>query len=239
MLIWSKNFWAKDAWPVAPANWDEGRWEYVEVDGERVRHGWADVDYHVDLGCGRLKKGRIGIDHRPDPGVNVVMDLNRVGYRGAVKGLPHAPGGDAVPVPASDVRGEGQRLPFSTSSIESIVSHHCLEHIGDGFMALMDDVYRVLEPGGLLYAITPLFPSRVAVDDPTHRRYFMEQTWGSFCGTPGDEPENCWLAGFSTPYTQCRFEQVDLFATPLPDTTEGVWGPGGVRELRVVLRARK
>lgn len=204
----------KDSWPERQLNWDDGTWQEVWTDGtnsERMRHTpWCDVDYHVDLGCGTVKKGRIGIDHVMGFGVDRVVDLNR------------AP------------------LPFPDSSVESIITHHCLEHIGDGFVALVDEIYRVLQPGGLLYAITPLFPARNAVDDPTHCRYFTEETWRSFCGHLGDEnnPTGCWLDSFSVPYTQARFEMLEQHADPL-SSPEKRWGPDDVRELRVVLSARK
>lgn len=163
------------------------------------------VDFHVDLGCGRLKKGRIGIDRFPDPGVNVVMDLDPV---------------DRRPV-----------LPFDDSTIESIISHHCLEHVGYSFIPLVDEVYRVLKPGGLFRAIVPLFPSRPAVEDADHKRYFMTDTWKAFCG----DPENHWHEGFATPYTAARFRMLDETWTPLADGD--VWEQ--FREIRVAMEAVK
>ncbi len=224
------------------------------------------IDFHVDLGCGKLPKGRIGIDRNPAEGVDLVMDLDPV----RTYGIPPEPGRpgwemsershgrSAVLVmhsrsPQGEARtleyahpesefydfGHGSgRLPFESSSIKSIISHHCLEHVGNGFMALIDEVYRVLEPGGILRAITPLFPSRSAVEDPDHRRYFMTGTWDSFCGTPGDTPTNCWLASFSVPYTKARFELVDKDFTP-PVSPAEQWGPSDCRELRVALKAMK
>jgi trans-aconitate methyltransferase len=42
---------------------------------ERGDDEYDRIDYHVDLGCGTLKKGRIGIDRFPAQGVNVVMNF--------------------------------------------------------------------------------------------------------------------------------------------------------------------
>lgn len=220
--------WSYDAW-------DSGE-PYDYGGASRGHTQWDSIDYHVDLGCGKLKKGRIGIDHKAAPGVNIVCDLNTL----LVYSTARAPGEDApslvAPPGSLPVRMRG--LPFEDNSIESIVSHHFLEHMGDGFIPLIDEVYRVLKPDGIFRAVTPLFPSTSAVEDATHCRYFMDRTWDAFCGTPGEEPNNCWLASFSVPYTKARFnmEHKDVTApTPIHEQ----WGPNDAREIRVAMRAMK
>lgn len=182
---------------------------------DRSDSEWDALDFDLDLGCGKLKKGRIGIDRYPAPGVDIVMDLDR-----------------------ADVR-----LPIPDSSIASIISHHALEHVTN-LIPLVDECYRVLEPGGILRAITPLFPSWNAVSDPDHKRMFLADleggpgTWDSFSGTPGDTPQNCWMGSFAVPYTRARFERVDQVAQPRVGSSEW-WTPRDVRELRVALKAMK
>lgn len=228
--------WSYDAWPSGePYNWGgAGRGDTV----------WAARDYHVDLGCGTLKKGRIGIDHFGAPGVNIIMDLDRL----AVFSTAAAPGEDA-PIPEEvEYRGENLgygsiskgSLPFADASIESIITHHCLEHIGEGFLPLMNEVYRVMKPGGILYAITPLFPSHAAVADPDHKRYFMLETWLGFCGHLGDEanPSGSWLDAFSVPYTKARFKMVHSDHTA-PTEPSKQWTVEDTRELRVALECVK
>lgn len=226
-----------DAWPSgAPYDWSPA------VAGDNP---FDNIDFHVDLGCGTLKKGRIGIDRHAAPGVNIVMDLDPL----ALLGLPTSPGEDAteggnlrqLDTELIQVNGKYTRrgagcLPFDTSSIQSIISHHALEHIGEGFIPLIDEVYRVLQPGGIFRAITPLFPSRTAVEDPDHCRYFMEGTWETFQGQPG--PGGHWHEAFSVPYTQARFSIVDKQVTPV---TGDVWeqGDSGAREIRIAMRAVK
>lgn len=229
--------WSYESWPSGePYDWGSGG-------AARGISTYAARDFHVDLGCGTVKKGRIGVDRYAAPGVNVIMDLNT----GSVFGTADEPGADAIPQVAKDARGVDMAevswrkgLPFEDGSIESIVSHHCFEHIGDGFLALIDDIYRVLKPGGLLYAITPLFPSTSAVADPDHRRYFMEDTWTAFHGHLGseDNPTGSWLDSFSVPYTRARFKELDKDMSP-PTAPADQWTTRDAREIRVALEAVK
>lgn len=257
--------WSFDAWPAIEPKWHPG---------SHRADPWDTMEFHVDLGCGTVKKGRIGIDRYPAPGVNVVMDLDdgRVfavspepgraaaewlenGWRYRTPGRKYSgePGDqtldylDYPDIPTGwtgtgwdYASGRSQPytircgLPFEDSSIESIITHHALEHIGEGFLPLMDDIYRVLKPGGILRAIVPLFPSYAAVSDPDHCRYFMEGTFDSLCGTP----DNCWLSSFSVPYAKARFEKLDEDMTARVEP-EKHWTREDAREMRVALKACK
>lgn len=209
-----------DAWPSGePYEWLGGRHDRPD----------DQLDFHCDLACGTVKKGRIGVDRYPAPGVNVIADLDRL----ETYAVARAPGKDAV-LQHTALRLVLQGLPFPDSSIESIISNHSLEHIGDGFIALMDECYRVLKPGAPFRIVTPLFPSTSAVEDPDHRRYFMDGTLDAFCGTP----DNHWAEAFSIPYTKARFECTDKDVSP-PTPPELRWTPEDRREMRTTLRARK
>lgn len=162
------------------------------------------IDFHVDLGCGRSKKGRFGIDRFADEGVNWLQDLDR-----------------------------HPELPFADNSIKSIITHHFMEHLSAGFLSLMDECHRVLEPGGLFRIIVPLFPSYAAVSDPDHKRYFLMQTFDTFCGAPDGSH---WMESFSTPYTNCRFEKLDEDITARSSDPRLWWTPEDSREMRVALR---
>jgi SAM-dependent methyltransferase len=214
--------YAYDAWPTGePYEWGGT---------QRGDSPFDLVDHALDLGCGRVKKGRIGVDHFAAPGVDVVIDLDKLT-------MPTNEGMLDYPEAWAPVG----RLPFADSSIESAVSHHCLEHVGTGFLRLMDEMYRVLKPGAVFRVIVPLFPSWAAVSDPDHKRYFMANeeggagTFDSFCGTP----TNCWLDSFSVPYTRARFERVDQVATPRIAEPSKHWTARDVRELRVALKVIK
>ena len=68
----------------------------------------------VDLGCGTVKKGRIGVDRFPAPGVNVVCDLESL----ETYAVAATAGEDAQP---REGQGPLQRgsLPFASGSIRS------------------------------------------------------------------------------------------------------------------------
>lgn len=61
-------------------------------------------------------------------------------------------------------------LPFDTSSISEVKAHHILEHIGDGFIPLMKELYRVMAHGALLDIVVPHHNHDIFHDDPTHKR---------------------------------------------------------------------
>lgn len=74
-----------------------------------------------------------------------------------------------------DVVGE---LPFESNFFSSVSAYDVLEHIPrwtyvDGkvtfaFVNFMNEIYRILRPGGFFYAVTPSFPASEAFTDPTH-----------------------------------------------------------------------
>lgn len=218
-------------------------WEYdklqplsMPVDWTPAHRGdrpWDQLEFHLDLGCGTVPKARLGIDRFPAPGVDLVIDLNRL--------IPAevSPGGwDRRTIEHYKAMGIDApallepRLPFPDNSIESIISHHCLEHIGDGFVHLMDECYRIIKPGGVFRIIVPLFPSQSAVADPDHKRYFMEGTFETFCGAPDGQH---WMESFSVPYTKCRFEMVNEDISP-PAEPGMMFSRNDSREMRVTLR---
>lgn len=229
---------------MSDPNW----WHYENLES-RVPCDWSpatrgdreydQLDFHLDLGAGTVPKARLGIDRFYAPGVDLLIDLERLQPFKA----PHdAPAEHDLIARRTFEQFRNYRdgdsnwrvpgLPFPADSIESIISHHCLEHVGEGFIRLMDECHRVLKPGGIFRIIVPLFPSHTAVADPDHKRYFLEGVFETFCGTrDGDH----WMESFSVPYTKCRFEMVDEdISPPTPEIDQ--WTPRDRREMRVALR---
>lgn len=223
-------------------------WEYDELksgepyDWSHAAQGdnpFDNIDFHLDIGMGTLKKGRLGIDRHLAPGVDLVMDLETLepaeltpdeGFRHqkTIDLFHHLYSLDKLPV------GKAV-LPFPTDSIKSIISHHCMEHLLFGFVPLIDECYRILEPGGVLRIITPLFPSRTAVEDPDHKRWIMAGTFDTFVGSADGSH---WHEAFSVPYTGARFEMAnkDITVHDPPLALDELWGESDAREIRVALR---
>ena len=80
---------------------------------------------------------------------------------------------------APDVRANVEKLPFKDKTCKIIRACHVLEHVND-IVATMNECERVLEEDGLMQIIVPHFPSTGAIADPTHKRFFLVDTFGYF-----------------------------------------------------------
>lgn len=155
-------------------------------------------DRHLDLGCGKRPRnpyGRSelhGIDVRPAP--------DGVDFQHRVANLTLEP------------------IPYGDESFGSVSAYDFIEHIprilpapdGHGtvfpFIRLMNEIWRVLVPGGRLYALTPAFPHAEAFTDPTHVNIITEGTHEYFCG---DAPLGR-MYGFNGHFRLLRCEWVDI-----------------------------
>ncbi len=139
---------------------------------------------HLDLGCGAKPRNPYGRD--------------------ALFGIDLA--GDASgPIRRANLALEP--IPFDDDSFDSVSAYDFFEHVprvlttADGratrfpFVELMNEVWRVLKPGGWLYASTPVYPHPAAFQDPTHvnvltagsHSYFVRpQRAASIYGFEGD-----------------------------------------------------
>ena len=131
---------------------------------------------HLDLGCGATPRNPYGSDELHGVDIAASVDpAKRITIRAANLSLE--------PIPAPD------------GHFDSVSAYDFFEHVprvlptADGtgtrfpFIELMNEVWRVLRPGGLLYAQTPAFPHPAAFQDPTHvniltddsHRYFVSE----------------------------------------------------------------
>jgi predicted SAM-dependent methyltransferase len=86
--------------------------------------------------------------------------------------------------------------PFESNSVEELHASHFLEHVparevtksdlagadqhylgADMLFALMDECYRILKPECWMHIVVPSGRSNRAFWDPTHRRFFMQETF--------------------------------------------------------------
>jgi SAM-dependent methyltransferase len=90
--------------------------------------------------------------------------------------------------------------PWADDSIAEIKMYDVLEHLDD-FMKAMEEISRVLAPGGRCHISVPYWNSWCAHADPTHKRGFHEITFRFF------DPESvyCQVRPY---YTRARFKVV-------------------------------
>ena len=120
----------------------------------------------LNLGSGkRPKEGYINIDIHSFPEVDIVADITK-------------------------------GLPMEDSSVDYVYSEDWLEHLPpESKIPVMNEIWRVLKPGGIFLSHTPIYPYASAFRDPTHINiltvetfplYFDDQTrWGSIYGFTG------------------------------------------------------
>lgn len=65
---------------------------------------------------------------------------------------------------------EKDLLPFEDNSVEVVVAHHILEHLGEGYFHTLKELYRVCVPGAVIDIRVPHHRCDFFFDDPTHRR---------------------------------------------------------------------
>lgn len=61
-------------------------------------------------------------------------------------------------------------LPFPDSSVDKVIAHHILEHLGEGYFHLIKELYRVCKNGALIDIRVPHHGHEVFFNDPTHKR---------------------------------------------------------------------
>ncbi len=82
------------------------------------------------------------------------------------------------------VQADGARLPFRDASFDIVFSHGCLEHVAD-LEGLFAEMFRVLRPGGLLYAESEKF---WAARDGSHLYDVFPAPWAHLLA----DPETLW-----------------------------------------------
>jgi len=66
--------------------------------------------------------------------------------------------------------------PIESDSAEDIVCNHYIEHTSD-LIKFMDEVYRILKPGGRIKVVAPYYTSVRCWQDPTHKHAISEATF--------------------------------------------------------------
>ena len=132
---------------------------------------------HLDLGCGTTPQNPYGREHLF--GLDVRDDAQDILAKREI-----------VMCKANLIF---EPIPFEDNFFSSISAIDFLEHIPRQicignfqeaiypFIRLMNEIWRVLEPGGTLLAVTPAYPSPLTFADPTHVNHIAEGTHRYFC----------------------------------------------------------
>ncbi|MGH2750667.1 MAG: class I SAM-dependent methyltransferase [Actinomycetota bacterium] len=124
----------------------------------------------LDVGCGR---GRHSFEAMVR-GLDVVpFDLDEIALSHTERTARDLRATGLIPkgVLGGCTRGDAHRLPFSDGVFERVIASEVLEHIEED-AAVIDEIFRVLKPGGSAVVTVPRFwPERVcwALSDEYHR----------------------------------------------------------------------
>jgi hypothetical protein len=69
-----------------------------------------------------------------------------------------------------------QGIPLPDDCVDGVYANHSLEHIGH-LDLLMQEIYRVCRAGASVTVRVPYYTSIGAFKDPTHKRFFTEETF--------------------------------------------------------------
>lgn len=69
--------------------------------------------------------------------------------------------------------------PFEKDSVDEILMDNVLEHLDD-LIGVLEELYRILKPGGVIKINVPYAKSDGAFKDPTHKHFFTEKTFQYF-----------------------------------------------------------
>lgn len=155
----------------------------------------APKDLRLDLAAGqRPTEGFLGVDAKPGPGIDYVVDLFQAGW------------------------------PWPDNSVAEVVCNHFVEHIPhyrpeyqgvDGWWVFFNELYRVCQPDAKLTFTHPFVWNDRAFWDPTHTRYIHSVTWHYL--------SRAWreMQGLGHYDATCDFEMVVTSVTGVATTVAG------------------
>lgn len=86
-------------------------------------------------------------------------------------------------------------IPFDNECFNYVSAFQFIEHVPrviytpqrrNPFIELMNEIYRVLVPGGIFLSVTPAYPHNAAFQDPTHVNIITEDTFPLYFSTPNN-----------------------------------------------------
>lgn len=104
-----------------------------------------------------------------DLGADVVMELGC----GPNKKHANAIGIDALDYEGVDIVGDALEIikAFPEKSVSAVYTYHFLEHVDD-VPVFLEEIARLLRPGGTLNVVVPHFSNPYYYSDVTHKKFF-------------------------------------------------------------------
>lgn len=118
--------------------------------------------------------------------------------------LPGAETIDVLDLPNVDIVHDLESFPwpYEDNAFDLIFAHSVFEHFSDP-VKIMEEMWRVLKPGGRAVITVPYFRSVDAYCDPTHKHFFTSGSFNYYLD------EQTTLAGYR--YTDRRFKKVGFW----------------------------
>lgn len=140
----------------------------------------------LNLGCGYRKlEGFVNIDNRESVDPDLLCDV--------IPGLPALTGDLII------------GLPYDDNSVDMVRAYDFLEHIPIGkVVPVMNEIYRVLKPGGIFESSTPSTDGRGAFQDPTHVSFWNHNSWWYY-----SIPEYRHLYGITADFEIVKIEDIN------------------------------
>lgn len=133
------------------------------------------MSIHLDLGCGLVPRNPYarhqlcGIDIRADLSLDRSIEIRAANL-------------SCEPIPYPDQHFDSVSAYDFLEHVPRVSLDHTLKTTHFPFISLMNEVWRVLKPGGLFYAVTPVYPHVNAFIDPTHVNILTARSSRYFVG---------------------------------------------------------
>lgn len=75
-------------------------------------------------------------------------------------------------------------IPLKTSCVDEAHCNHFLEHTD--FMPVIEQIHRIMKPGGIVHVTVPYYSSKDFFTYPTHKTSFTEHTFHKYFSSGGE-----------------------------------------------------